>query len=86
MGMYRKTMSILVLVFFVVALTAASASAHECKEKCGCKEKCKCGCKEKTVIIVKPEVTVNPEITVEPEENNFFVGGCNSCGWGGGCC
>ena len=33
MGMFRKTMSILVLVFFVAALTAASASACECKGK-----------------------------------------------------
>ncbi len=86
MRMFRKTISILVLVFFVVALTAASASACECKEKCKCehKEKCKCGHKENTIIIVKNEV--KPVITVEPEMNNY-VGGCNSCGWGwGGCC
>jgi hypothetical protein len=86
MRMFR-TMSILVLVFFVVALTAASASACGCKEKCGHKEKCKCGCDQKTVVIVKNEV--KPVITVEPEMNNYAVGGggCGGCGgWGGGCC
>jgi len=49
MGTFRKTMSILVLVFFVVSLTAASASAgywnSGYKDKCGCGyERNHCGC------------------------------------------
>ena len=57
MGIFKKTMSILVLVFFVASLTAASASAgywngdchnEKCdcyKDRCDChKDKCGCGC------------------------------------------
>lgn len=50
MGILKKTMSVLVLVFFVASLTAASASADYWKDKCDChKDKCgchkdKCGC------------------------------------------
>jgi hypothetical protein len=45
MGILKKTMSVLVLVFFVASLTAASASAGYWKEKCDChKDKCDWGC------------------------------------------
>lgn len=61
MRILRKTISVLVLVFFVASLTAGSASAgywkNDCdcdKDKCsdwGCKDKCdhkdKCGHKDK---------------------------------------
>ena len=39
MGIFKKTMSILVMVFFVLSLTAASASACDGKGKCDCKDK-----------------------------------------------
>ncbi|AKB55922.1 MULTISPECIES: hypothetical protein [Methanosarcina] len=58
MRILKKTISVLVLVFFVASLTVGSASAGYCKNKCdcnkdkccdwGCKDKCnhkdKCGC------------------------------------------
>ncbi|WP_292387757.1 hypothetical protein [Methanosarcina sp. UBA5] len=43
MGILKKTMSVLVLVFFVASLTVGSASAGHWKDKCDChKDKCDC--------------------------------------------
>jgi len=42
MGTFRKTMSILVLVFFVVSLTAASASAGSWRDNWKDKRDCDC--------------------------------------------
>lgn len=49
MGILKKTMGVLMLVFFVASLTVGSASAGYWKEKCDCdKDKfCDWGCKEK---------------------------------------
>ncbi len=44
MGILKKTMSVLVLVFFVASLTATSASAGIWNNKCDCDWKNKCDC------------------------------------------
>lgn len=83
MGILKKTMSVLVLVFFVASLTAASASAGYWKEKCDCGHKDKCDCHKDKCDCHKHKCDSCSNFDFDAFFGGSFFG--NSCVFGNGC-